>query len=132
MATVQYDLGWKPLFSIVSQQTGKQKDFIPFNMVTTNAQRYLKFEILVMTGNEAPVIGWINLGTKNFPYGLYNVTVRNNASSTNLDPNFAHAPIWSGIMNVYEANTNKSTKFEEYEEEQVQQVYITNEYQDTP
>tara|TARA_R110002020_G_scaffold164573_1_gene351363 strand:- start:6721 stop:7194 length:474 start_codon:yes stop_codon:yes gene_type:complete len=128
----QWEYNYYPLFTLVSQETGKEKTFLPYTMTTTNAQRYLKFGILIMSGNEIPLIGWINLGTKNFPYGLYDLTVRNNNSQFNLNVLLAQNVIWNGLLNLQEDPQNESIQFDEYEETQNQQVYITNEYQDIP
>ena len=130
--TYNFDNNYMPLFSITSQETGKAMNFIPLNMNKTNAQRYVRFGIVIAHTNELPVIGIINIGNKNYPYGLYDVVAYNNVSYSNTDPALAQSPIWNGLLNLEEQADNESIQFEEYEETQNQQVYITNEYQNLP
>ena len=124
-ATTDTFLDYKPLIGITNQQTNKTKYFIATTQVNTYNQRYIKLSwyanyqnIEVLTG------GIIYVGTKEYPYGLYDVVIYENNSASNLDP--ASRPVlFKGLLNLKQL-ANPSVEYTEYENTQQSNVYITN------
>ena len=118
---------WNPLIKIRSQETSQEKFFIATTVDTTHAQRYFK---LSWNANNAdvdiPALGIIHVGTKDFPYGVYDITIFENSSAGNLSPTGAYRTIYMGLM--YLRAAFESTEWKEYETTSQQQVYITNPY----
>ena len=129
MYTTMITLGYKPLFSATSQQTGKTKNFLPLAVVNTNEQRAT--EMLFITNIKASEnlgSGILNFGDENYPYGLYDVKIYSNSSATNLDPVFASAHTYSCILNVETKASNESPFYTSYDDNDnnTNNVYITN------
>jgi len=118
----------KPLIALRSQQTNKTKYFIPTSATYTNKQRYIKLSYIInFVNTELPVVGLIYLGTKEFPYGLYDITMWQNTSSSNLDPDGLTNVLYRGLFNLLPVGT-PSVEYTEYENTQQSNVYITNTY----
>ena len=120
------DLGYRPLFSIKSQQTGSVKNFMPTTASLTKKERYIAM-LLITTNSNNESVGLIKLGNDDFPYGFYDVSIYANTSDDNLDPAFANSKIFTGLMNLQQ-DSNASVEYKEYEENDsdTMSVYITN------
>jgi hypothetical protein len=117
---------FSPLIKIKSQETNQEKIFIATTVDTTHAQRYFRLSwVALNTDADVPIVGLIYLGTKDFPYGVYDIFIYENSSSSNLDPVSAYRTIYMGLMYL-QSTTNNSTEWTEYESTTQQEVYITN------
>lgn len=117
---------WRPLVVATSQQTNRSKIFMVSNANFFTKERYV--EMYFVTNNstsESPIIGIVNFGTREYPYGLYDFTLYENSGNSNLDPEETVGVIYRGLMNV-KASGNPSVTYNEYESTQEQNVYITN------
>ena len=125
---VMTSIAYRPLMTITSQQTNRSKTFQVSNMNTVYKERYMQiYFVSLNTDNEIPSLGFVYLGTKEFPYGLYNVTLYQNKDASNLDPAEAIKVIYKGLMNLSDSG-NPSVTYNKYESTQQQNVYITNTY----
>ena len=99
-ATTDTFLDYKPLIGITNQQTNKTKYFIPTTQVNTYKQRYIQLTWYANYENtEVLTGGIIYVGTKESPYGLYDVFIYENNSASNLDP--ASRPVlFKGLLNL--------------------------------
>ena len=116
---------YAPLIAITSQSTNKTKYFIPTTQVNTYKQRYIELTWFANYENtEVLTGGIIYVGTKEYPYGLYDVVIYENNSASNLDP--ASRPVlFKGLLNLKQL-ANPSVEYVEYENTQQSNVYITN------
>lgn len=125
---VMTSISYRPLMTITNQQTNRTKNFVVSNMNTVYKERYVQmYFVTLFTDNEIPSLGFVYLGTKEFPYGLYNVTLYQNNSNANTDPANAIKVIYKGLMNLSDSG-NPSVSYNKYESTQQQNVYITNTY----
>ena len=123
---VMTSIAYRPLMTLTSQQTNRTKTFLVSNLNAVNKERYmLMYFISMNTDSEIPSLGFVYLGTKEFPYGLYDVTLYQNKDTSNLDPAQAIKVIYKGLMNLSESG-NPSVSYNKYESTQQQNVYITN------
>jgi hypothetical protein len=117
----------RPLMALRNQQTNKTKYFLPSTAIYTNQQRYVEFRITTTFQDvELPVLGLIYLGTKEYPYGLYDITMWQNTSGSNLDPSGLNL-LYKGLANLIPTG-NDPVEYTEYENTQQSNVYITNTY----
>ncbi len=120
---------YNPLIKLRSQETNQEKIFIATTIDGTHRQRYMKLQYTINFQNiEVPVAGVIYMGTKNFPYGVYDITIWENSSATNLDPKSCYRTLHMGLLELSAQTTNKTIDWKEYEQEQQQKVYLTNTY----
>ena len=120
---------FNPLIKIRSQETNQEKFFIVTTIDGTYAQRYMKLSWYVShTGAEIPTVGIISVGNRDFPYGIYDITIWENSSTGNLDPTGAYRTLYMGLMSLNESTNNQSIIWNKYEQEQEQKVYVTNTY----
>ena len=123
---VMTSIAYRPLMTLTSQQTNRTKTFLVSNLNAVNKERYmLMYFISMNTDSEIPSLGFVYLGTREFPYGLYDVTLYQNKDTSNLDPAQAINVIYKGLMNLSESG-NPSVTYNKYESTQQQNVYITN------
>jgi|24BtaG_2_1085350.scaffolds.fasta_scaffold10357_3 hypothetical protein len=119
---------YKPLIGITSQLSKETVYFIPFNFTLTNKSRYALFSLLtvVLPASEVLTLGFLYLGTENRPFGLYDVTMYQNTSNTNLDPS-GLTTIWNGLMNLTSTSNFPAVEYEEYttNDSDTESVYIT-------
>ena len=123
------DITYKPLYQITSLQSNKTKYFISNSIDTSNKDRYIETSFKTnYEDTELLVGGLIYLGTDDFPYGLYDVTIYQNSGTSNLDPD-GLTQIYSGLMNLT-ASGNESVEYTEYttNDSDTDSVYITNTY----
>lgn len=119
---------FKPLIGYTSQETNKTKYFLPTTLTKTYQSRYWEIYYTIKnSSSEAPLTGSIYMGTKEYPYGFYNVKIWQQTSTTNLDPTDGSIVkvIWNGILN-FSAKNNPSITYNEYEETSTSPVFITN------
>ena len=121
------DLGYRPLISITSQQTGKEKNFMPISIVLTNKKRFVNMAYITTHSSEDLSNGVIKLGDDDFPYGFYNIIIRANKDNSNLDPSLASSKLYNGLLNL-KAQNNQAVAYKEYtdNDSDTVSVYITN------
>lgn len=120
---------YNPLIKMTSQETNQDKIFIALSTDTTWAQRYFAMLFLTVAdlSLENPSLGLVAFGTREFPYGVYDISVYENSSSTNLAPNSTYGVVYQGLANVKVATEQESaTQYYKYLEDQEQVVYLTN------
>ena len=130
----------RPLVALKSRQTNNTKYFTVFKIDGQNScigtcwggantSRYTKLDYIIIdeSGTEIPFNGSIYMGTDDFPYGMYDMTIYQNNTSTNLNPDNAIKVIYKGIWNLT-AKNNNATTYTEYttNDSDTDSVYITN------
>jgi len=120
------DISYPPLFSFTSHLSGKTLNALPKSTNYTNKERYVIVQFIPF-GFNLPSIGVLDMGNTDYPYGIYNVTVYQNNSSSNLDPDNAIKTIWNGLMNLIPETTNEAVNYTEYtnNDSENDSVYIT-------
>ena len=126
------NIQYKPIITFTSQMTGKSESIVPTTYEYTNKDRYVKIIFTIKTTG-AVGGGFINLGNYDFPYGFYDVTIRENTTN-GLPADIDTKPIvYTGIMNLSsraegEAYANPSVTYTEYttNDSDTESVYITN------
>ena len=78
--------------------------------------------------SELLTAGILYVGTRDFPYGVYDITIWENSSSTNLNPLSVFRTVHMGLMTLSARASNPTVTWNEYEQDQQQKVYLTNEY----
>ena len=119
---------FSPLIELTSQETNKSITFIPTSLDLTYKQRYFKMTFFTshQSASNVPVAGVIYVGYKDFPYGLYDVKIYKNNSSSNLNTSGLQLS-YMGLGNLYNSSPdNHAVDYTEYESTQQQNVYITN------
>lgn len=120
---------YKPLLAFTSNQTGKTKYLVANTMDLTNVNRYIKLTwIQNHLNTEVPSGGLIHLGTTDFPFDFYNVTIYQNTSNTNLDPD-GLTVIFTGLMQMKASGSGyESPVYTEYttNDADTDSIYITN------
>tara|TARA_X000001382_G_C3138741_1_gene168842 strand:+ start:407 stop:874 length:468 start_codon:yes stop_codon:yes gene_type:complete len=118
---------FNPLVKMTSQETNKEKIFNILATTTTNAQRYFAMLFLTMKNlsSENTLLGLVCFGTRDFPYGVYDIAIYENSSSTNQNPTLTYKTVYQGLANVV-ATENPAIEYTKYQEDQEQVVYITN------
>tara|TARA_R100001129_G_scaffold42580_2_gene29287 strand:- start:952 stop:1419 length:468 start_codon:yes stop_codon:yes gene_type:complete len=121
---------FSPLIELTSQETNKSITFIPTSLDLTYKQRYFKMTFFTahQSASNVPLVGIIYVGYKDFPYGLYDVKIYKNNSSSNLDASGLQLS-FMGLGNLLNTSPdNYAVDYTEYESTQQQQVYLTNTY----
>jgi len=120
------DISYPPLFSFTSHLSGKTLNALPKSTNYTNKERYVIVQFIPF-GFNLPSIGVLDMGNTDYPYGIYSVTVYQNNSSSNLDPDNAIKTIWNGLMNLRPETTNEAVNYTEYtnNDSENDSVYIT-------
>ena len=126
------NIQYKPILTFISQMTGKRVDLIPMTYDYSNKDRYVKIIFGIKTINPVPAGGTVDLGNTDFPFGFYNVTIRENTTN-NLPGTIDTRPIvYTGIMNLSAATSggyeNPAVEYKEYttNDSDTESVYITN------
>tara|TARA_R100001230_G_C5545503_1_gene74800 strand:+ start:67 stop:531 length:465 start_codon:yes stop_codon:yes gene_type:complete len=121
---------YKVLWTITSQLTGNSKTFVTTTDYTYK-ERYMKMTItsLRTAASENFLTGTLNLGNTDFPLGFYDVTIYQNTSDTNLDPD-GLTQIYSTLMNL-KINSSANTSVVDYKEytdndTEINNVYLTS------
>tara|TARA_R100000781_G_C4056714_1_gene119610 strand:+ start:329 stop:781 length:453 start_codon:yes stop_codon:yes gene_type:complete len=123
-----YAGGDRPLISIQSQQTKKFKYFMPSTITTvTTGDRYSKLTYSTTpTYNElGNLLGVIQVGTTDFPFGFYDLVIYKNSSNANLDPANVSVVLYTGLFNLI--STTAATQYTEYttNDSDTESVYLT-------
>ena len=93
------------LQALKNQQTGKSIYFTS-TMIKTNLSRYVGLYCYPsVNGSVIPTSGLIRLNSTDFPIGLFNYTVYENTSSSNLDPTDLKV-IYNGLANLIAVNNS--------------------------
>jgi len=97
-----------------------------------NKDRYVKIIFGIKTINPVPASGTVDLGNTDFPFGFYNVIIRENTTN-NLPGTIDTRPIvYTGIMNLSSSTSggyeNPAVEYKEYttNDSDTESVYITN------
>ncbi len=119
---------YDPLFTITSHQTGNSKTFAANASGFTYKDRYVSSVIQVVTTSGAEVLsqGKVYLGTDDFPYGFYDVVIRENSSNTNIITS-GRPIVYYTLMNLTQTG-NAAVTYTEYttNDDDTESVYITN------
>tara|TARA_R100000781_G_scaffold31379_1_gene22883 strand:+ start:1028 stop:1489 length:462 start_codon:yes stop_codon:yes gene_type:complete len=126
------NIDYEPLFGFTSQLSKKTLYSVSFTTIYTNKERYVEMAIYTSTLTPDPTIGVIRGGTTDYPYGLYDTTVYQNTSDTNLDPTGLPV-LWNGLMNLRTnygysgATPNPAVEYTDYNtnDTDTESVYIT-------
>ena len=126
------NIEFKPIITLTSQMTGNSVNFLPSSYDYTNKDRYVQITIAVTpsgTGTSTKII----LGNTDFPYGFYDIIIREN--TTNNLPSEASIParnkIYVGVANASSTSTgiykNPAVEYTEYttNDSETESVYIT-------
>jgi len=123
--TLQVD---RPLIVATSQQTNRSLAFQVSNINYTNKLRYVEMYFITLhSGTQYPLLGMVQFGTIELPYGLYDISIyETTGSGDSLDPT-GKLKLYDGLMNMqYIKNSNDAVVYTEYDSTQQQNVYITN------
>ena len=118
-----------PLVTMTSQFTGNSKTFVVASANYFNKDRYV--ELLIYTvqnkGLENFLTGAIYIGDTDFPLGLYDITMYQNSSETNLDTT-GLTTIYTGLVNVTSNSTTNPVTYTEYatNDADTESIYLTN------
>ena len=118
---------YKPLIVIQSQMSSTTNFFIPTTWdITTNPSRYGKLTFSITnTGSGDSNDGLVEVGTPILPFGLYNVTIYENISNTNVDVNLVSTVIYKTMMYIKAVN-NDNVEFKEVGFKTNSPIFITN------
>ena len=128
---------YRPLCKIVSQQTGNQKVY-KFSQLFGDDfnERYYMAVTIFKTATSDPStenlpLGIVLVGTDDFPFGFYDMSIYESTSTSDsslLIADAIHPPIYKGIMNVTTNKVYKSTYYTEYvaNDSDTDSTYITN------
>ena len=114
----------RPLISIKSQQTEKELNFMASLVTITNENRYTEMKYTIGT-TDLPLLGLIILGTTDYPFGFYDVTIYQNSSNSNLDPSGLTTTLYTGLLNL--RSLVDTTQYTSYtiNDSDTDSVYIT-------
>tara|TARA_R110002096_G_scaffold136038_2_gene288308 strand:- start:427 stop:885 length:459 start_codon:yes stop_codon:yes gene_type:complete len=117
----------RPLISIKSQQTEKILNFMPNVVDNTYSDRYTK-SLFYTTSNpilDIPSAGFLFVGTTDYPFGFYDVTVYQNSTNSNLDPSGLTTILYTGLLNLI--SSTDTTQYKQYTTNDLDtdSVYIT-------
>jgi len=130
------NIQYKPIITLTNHMTNSSVSLIPQLYDYTNNERYVQLTILISeAGTDSPATGKIRLGNTDFPYGFYDITIRENLNnSLPTDPavlNSRHV-VYTGLANLVPTTTgsiaNPAVTYTEYttNDSDTESVYITN------
>ena len=115
----------RPLIQIQSQQTHGIKNFMPTTMTLTNKERYVDLYWVASYGSsESLILGVVLIGSVDFPFGMYDMTIFNNSSNSNLDPS-GLTTIYTGLINWQSLTSPEVIYYQELGNDDTNSVYIT-------
>tara|TARA_R100000458_G_C8104384_1_gene129798 strand:+ start:22 stop:465 length:444 start_codon:yes stop_codon:yes gene_type:complete len=120
---------YKPLCVFTSQASGSSITTIPFGYSFVNKERYVQLTFLLST-LDIPASGFIKFGNTDLPYGLYDTSIYENSSNTNLNPSGLNV-VWKGLANLTAQQTgtykNPAIEYKDYttNDSDTESVYIT-------
>jgi hypothetical protein len=119
-------IDFEPLIELKSQMTNKSLTFISGGTTLTYKERYIRMTCFISNDlSSLPVSSIISMGTTEFPYGLYDVTIYQNVDATNLVVANTVKTIWKGLLNLKAVNNNAVT-YTENSSTISSPTYITN------
>lgn len=132
------NIQYRPIIALTNQQTGNLVNLKPRSdsYVTTYKERYVKMEILIRT-SELLNSGIVNLGTKDRPYGFYDVTIYEYDSNLSIPGQGVIDEmniVYKGLANLTDSkfggSFNPAVEYKEYtdNDSDTDSVYITNTY----
>ena len=72
-------IDFEPLIELKSQMTNESLTFISGGTTLTNKERYIRMTCFISNnGSSSPTASIISMGTTEFPYGLYDITIYQN------------------------------------------------------
>ena len=115
-----------PLIEFKSQLSKKSLFFRPVFFIYGLGDRYVMLFYYTWNEPTASLFGYLKMGTTDYPYGLYDVTIYQNSSSGNLDPANAVKTLWNGLMNLTQSG-NPAVEYKDYNtnDTDTESVYIT-------
>ena len=116
---------YKPLISLTSQLSGSTKTLVSGGFALGSKERYVTLYVYIGSSS-SPVNGNVIMGNTDFPYGLYDVTIYQNTSNTNLDPT-GLTTVYTGLANFFPKSDNPAVEYDEYatNDTDTESVYIT-------
>jgi len=127
MYDVMTSADYKPLIVYKSQFTGYTKIALPSSVYLGKKDRYIDLKLMIRQqgGTEDLSEGEILFGTKNFPFGFYDVTIYENNNDTNMDIANTIKVIYNGLLNV--SSATGTVDYTEYttNDSDTESVYIT-------
>ena len=93
-------------------------------VTVTNENRYTEMKYTIGT-TDLPLLGLIILGTTDYPFGFYDVTIYQNSSNSNLDPSGLTTTLYTGLLNL--RSLVDTTQYTSYtiNDSDTDSVYIT-------
>ena len=125
--TMTNDEEYNPLIVYKSQFTGYTKNSIGTVPYWASKERYVSFQQTILAPGETEDLsaGKILFGTKDFPFGFYDVTIYQNSSNSNLDPSGLTTTLYTGLLNLI--SSTDTTQYKQYttNDTDTDSVYIT-------
>ena len=119
---------YNPLIVYKSQFTGYTKTSLASAVYWNSKDRYVGFQQTVLTqgGTEDLSTGKVLFGTKDFPFGFYDITIYQNNSNVNMDIANTIKVIYTTLLNV--SSSTGTVDYTEYttNDSDTESVYITN------
>ena len=114
------------LIGIRSQFTNKIKYFVPVASWGISSLRVVQFFIFVSSTYDTLANGIIELGTKDYPLGFYDISIFQNSTTGNLDPS-GLSLLYTGLANVKADDAAASPTYTEYttNDSNTESVYLT-------
>lgn len=116
-----------PLVEFKSQLSKKSLFFRPVFFIHSDiGDRYIFLVYYTWNQPTASLFGYLKMGTTDYPYGLYDVTIYQNSSTGNLDPANTVKTLWNGLMNLTQSG-NPAVEYTDYNtnDADTESVYIT-------
>ena len=125
--TMTNDEEYNPLIVYKSQFTGYTKNSIGTVPYWASKERYVSFQQTILAPGETEDLsaGKILFGTKDFPFGFYDVTIYQNNNNTNTDVANAIKVVYRTLLNVSSAAGTVDYKEYTTNESDTESVYIT-------
>mgnify|MGYP003151096414 CR=1 FL=1 len=128
------NIEYKPILTFTNQMTGSSINLVAHTYDYTNKDRYVKITFVIKDVNPIPGSGSIDIGNKNYPFGFYDVIIRENTTDyLPSESSILSRPIvYTGLMNLRASVTggyeNPAVEYTEYttNDSDTESVYITN------
>mgnify|MGYP003144134501 CR=1 FL=1 len=123
---------YKPLIVFKSHFTKGEKVCLPWAVYNNAKERYIALSLFIqiLGSTEDLSAGEVLFGTRNFPYGFYDVTVYENKDNTNLVVADAVKKLFTGLMHIQQRNLvgDNNLEYTEYttNDSDTESVYLTN------
>ena len=125
--TMTNDDEYLPLIVYKSQFTGYTKTSKGQAVYWNSKDRYVAIQqtVLAQGGTEDLSTGKVLFGTKDFPFGFYDITIYQNNNSDNMDISNAIKVVYRGILNV--SSDAGTVDYKQYttNDADTESVYIT-------